>query len=89
MNSADELFPRLANARRTVLLLLLAAAAVAGSVTMVAWIGTADRAVPARCVRALALSTLCFAPAGTAARCPAAVHAAVDLRFVPGAPGSR
>lgn len=89
MNSADELFPRLANARRTMLGLLLAAAAAATTVAMVACIGTADRALPARCVRALALSTLCFAPAGTAARSPAAVHAAVDLRFVPGAPGAR
>lgn len=89
MDSAEVLFPRLVRAHRAVLALLLASAAGAAAVALFAWIGTADRALPAACVRALGLSTLSFAPAGTAARSPASIHPAVDLRFVPGAPESR
>jgi hypothetical protein len=87
MPGADEPFAGLWRARRVVLVLwsiALVAALVAAAAS-----GSGARVQLATGVRALDLSALAFAPAGTVARAPAAAHPAVDLRFVPGAPELR
>lgn len=89
MPGADELFAGLARARRRVLGLWLGAFAAAAAGTAVVRLGGADRALLGASVRALDLTALAFAPAGTAARSPGALHPAVDLRFLPGAPEPR